>query len=776
MLVVQVFLAVLVTSRTSFAKVKDYDAIVSCAKAGGQGRMYPDPDDCRKFIRCVSRKPVAFTCPPMTAFDPDTQVCAWRVGRNGCSSKPPTNGWVGMIDNIISDMSQKESTYKSASRKGIKTPDFQSYPEKKIIRKNMEDKDKKFKDPKIIGNINDVLVINKQGSELEGGKLVDFEQQRMSNFPDEISKLSPNVRGGNDKSKYRSYGLKTKQHLTNDAQNDVNHKDDGDKAEMVLNLETPGGKKSKYDNLPGQDTFATVASAAVQDRATTSSPVSASEDGGLTVSTQNNKSAGPVHTETKGVDLNGAPMPAALEDAYRVEVRDASFGRSDVMADSIKVNARAMAGINNVSAPTAEIGNSNGTKIRTADETKESNITVKSYTGVDTHTHFLPMNASSAATKNRVTLNTTSININVTDSTEQDTEQSGDIIAIRNTTNSTESARDFQDNQNINMNITDSTTPDATESVDDITNVNDTIYKNSTKSPREAQNSSSSDAPQPSYNTKSFRPVHLKLYLPSNSQNSRNSGTPQGTFNLVPQPYRAQVEPRSSKYSRLLDDSVTGPDLSAPAAPVGAKEVFVKRSTSLIKPLGVAPEKISALKEVLQYMTGKIVDSGSLARKEEPSKQRRWYELRSLVEKSLNTTAPEAPSVISLTPLNISANESSLEQGSNEISVKMNSSMETKITSQDSMNIGINDTMATTQSTIELVQRESNINVDLIKNSISVTDRNKDTLDQVKAPGVMNQDTLAQVKAPEVMNQDTLAQMKAPSVMNQNTLAQVKAP
>ncbi|GFR90805.1 hypothetical protein ElyMa_004312900 [Elysia marginata] len=50
-------------------------------------RMYPHPEDCTKFTRCVNKRLVTFSCPPFTAFDPETQICAWRVGKNGCGGK-----------------------------------------------------------------------------------------------------------------------------------------------------------------------------------------------------------------------------------------------------------------------------------------------------------------------------------------------------------------------------------------------------------------------------------------------------------------------------------------------------------------------------------------------------------------------------------------------------------------------------------------------------------------------------------------------------------------
>ena len=52
-----------------------------------EARMYPHPEDCTKFTRCVNNRLVTFSCPPLTAFDPETQICAWRVGKNGCGGK-----------------------------------------------------------------------------------------------------------------------------------------------------------------------------------------------------------------------------------------------------------------------------------------------------------------------------------------------------------------------------------------------------------------------------------------------------------------------------------------------------------------------------------------------------------------------------------------------------------------------------------------------------------------------------------------------------------------
>ncbi|BFZ05446.1 hypothetical protein BsWGS_08485 [Bradybaena similaris] len=47
-------------------------------------KLYPDQGDCRRFIRCVNRKPVSFSCPPKTAFDSESQTCIWRLHLGDC--------------------------------------------------------------------------------------------------------------------------------------------------------------------------------------------------------------------------------------------------------------------------------------------------------------------------------------------------------------------------------------------------------------------------------------------------------------------------------------------------------------------------------------------------------------------------------------------------------------------------------------------------------------------------------------------------------------------
>ncbi|KAK3788893.1 hypothetical protein RRG08_020544 [Elysia crispata] len=68
--------------KSSFDRMDPHPAACS-----DEARMYPHPEDCTKFTRCVNKRLIIFSCPPLTAFDPETQICAWRVGKNGCGGK-----------------------------------------------------------------------------------------------------------------------------------------------------------------------------------------------------------------------------------------------------------------------------------------------------------------------------------------------------------------------------------------------------------------------------------------------------------------------------------------------------------------------------------------------------------------------------------------------------------------------------------------------------------------------------------------------------------------
>lgn len=44
-------------------------------KDGENGKLYPHPDDCGKFIQCVNGKVQEMTCAPTLVFDPENSQC-----------------------------------------------------------------------------------------------------------------------------------------------------------------------------------------------------------------------------------------------------------------------------------------------------------------------------------------------------------------------------------------------------------------------------------------------------------------------------------------------------------------------------------------------------------------------------------------------------------------------------------------------------------------------------------------------------------------------------
>uniref|UniRef100_A0A2C9LRT5 Chitin-binding type-2 domain-containing protein n=1 Tax=Biomphalaria glabrata TaxID=6526 RepID=A0A2C9LRT5_BIOGL len=205
---------ILLVAASALAKIGP-EAVISCAKGSGQGRMYPDPDDCRKFIRCVSRKPVSFTCPPNTAFDPDTQVCAWRVGKNGCGGKLAPTTWVGMIDNLINDITQKNEVTEKISNgyaweKPSKRFDQDNAP--KHFQKYMS-LEKSSRD--LVDESQQTMSTHTVTKPTKQPLKVKSSQLKRDYVPPQKSKMASTELGDKVKNKYRSYSWEKAKNVFN---------------------------------------------------------------------------------------------------------------------------------------------------------------------------------------------------------------------------------------------------------------------------------------------------------------------------------------------------------------------------------------------------------------------------------------------------------------------------------------------------------------------------------------------------------------------------------
>ena len=56
-----------------------------CA-TGDEGKLFPDPRDCSKFITCVGQQPISFDCASGLLFDPKSKV--WPLPRPNSQLKP----------------------------------------------------------------------------------------------------------------------------------------------------------------------------------------------------------------------------------------------------------------------------------------------------------------------------------------------------------------------------------------------------------------------------------------------------------------------------------------------------------------------------------------------------------------------------------------------------------------------------------------------------------------------------------------------------------------
>ncbi|KAH9512568.1 hypothetical protein Btru_038813 [Bulinus truncatus] len=569
-----------------FAKI-DPDTIVSCAKGRSQGRMYPDPDDCRKFIRCVSRKPVSFTCPPNTAFDPDTQVCAWRVGKNGCGGKLAPTTWVGMIDNLINDISQKGDIQsnrpqeKSPSSIGWENPqkkfdqgDASKQPQKyanleKSSRELVEEEEKKT-----------AATTTTQSLNVKPSKTVQRKSGYVpSHKPTRTSSTAVGDRKENGNSKYR----RVQEAIKSD-----------------LKIKT---KAESRTALNVSETTNTIQNVTVS-FANSTKNVTGNLNATRTSSGVREKVAA---NKLSSMRSSGKSFKSVSAAAVRAVEKDKVDVKSEAYMGNLKESANDTS--SNVTRQSVNVTSSTVVEAKNASDTMK-NKTAMNVTSIEkVDSAIAKLNGSKSFERRNVSEFSHPLNAN-------NTATSSDSSSLDATFTSLNSTHQSPGQSPADLTTTTTSSVSASNSARDTPN-----------SPSVQRKSK-----QSSFRNAMMKPTQMTVYMTKSAQPKKYAGSPRVDFSPVPQPYRAVVmEQRSSKYSRLQDDvsstvepsshnQVSELNQTAPTTNVVSKTVVATSS-------GMDMSRLAALKDILKYMTGKIVDRSAYQDKDgDRLKSKRWYE------------------------------------------------------------------------------------------------------------------------------------------------------